>query len=166
MGNTVVWKPAPTAVYSAYFLMELLEAAGLPAGVINMVPGPAPSIGDAVLTTRELAGIHFTGSTAVFQSHVATVGENIDRYRSYPRLVGETGGKDFIVAHPSADAQALATAIVRGALRVPGPEVLGGARASTSRRSMWPTIRERAASTRSTRSRWATSPTSATSWAP
>ena len=114
MGNTVVWKPAATAMLSAYYLMRLLEAAGLPPGVINLVAGDPSEISSVVLMSPALAGIHFTGSTAVFGSMWTAIGANIDRYRSYPRLVGETGGKDFIVAHPSADAQALAVAIARG----------------------------------------------------
>src|SRR5262249_39655032 len=120
MGNTVLLKPASTAVYSTYFLMKLLEAAGLPPGVINMVLGSGATMGDAVLNSPELAGIHFTGSTGVFQSMWRTVGTNIDRYHSYPRIVGETGGKDFIVAHASADPQQVATAIVRGAFEYQG----------------------------------------------
>ena len=115
MGNTVVWKPASTAAYSAHFLMKLFEAAGLPPGVINLVYGSGAEIGDPALASRDLAGVHFTGSTPVFQSMWKTIGSNIANYRNYPRIVGETGGKDFIVAHPSADAEAVATAIVRGA---------------------------------------------------
>src|SRR5438552_7679121 len=103
MGNTVVWKPASTAVYSAHVIMELLEAAGLPPGVINMVPGPGAAVGDPVLASRHLAGIHFTGSTAVFQGMWDTVGRNVRTYRAYPHAVGETGGKDFVFAHASAD---------------------------------------------------------------
>src|SRR2546421_1267392 len=103
MGNTVVWKPASTAAYSAHFLMELLQEAGLPDGVINLVYGPGARIGDAALASPDLAGIHFTGSTGVFQSMWKTIGQNIEHYRNYPRIVGETGGKDFIVVHPTAD---------------------------------------------------------------
>src|SRR5450759_1163562 len=103
LGNTVVWKPAQTQLLAAYFLMRLLEAAGLPPGVINMVTGSGRIVGEVAAPDRDLAGIHFTGSTAVFQQLWRTVGENIDRYRGYPRLVGETGGKDFVIAHPSAD---------------------------------------------------------------
>ena len=120
MGNTVVWKPASSTVYSGYFLMKLLEEAGLPPGVINFVPGDAGPISNVALNHPDLAGIHFTGSTGVFQSMWRTVGENVARYRSYPRLVGETGGKDFIVAHPSADRAALVTAIVRGGFEYQG----------------------------------------------
>ena len=111
--------------------MQLLEAAGLPPGVINFVPGPAPPIGDPALATRDLAGIHFTGSTAVFQGMWKTIGANIARYRTYPRIVGETGGKDFIVAHPSADAAGARRGDRPRRLRVPGPEVLGRLAAST-----------------------------------
>src|SRR5262249_30756987 len=113
MGNTCVWKPAHTAITSSAILLEVLEAAGLPPGVINLVSGHGPTVGEAALKHPSLAGVHFTGSTGVFQWMWKTVGENIARYRSYPRLVGETGGKDFVVAHPSADAEALVTAIVR-----------------------------------------------------
>src|SRR5467141_2645438 len=115
MGNTVVWKPAATAVFSNYFILKLLEEAGLPPGVINFVPGSAAQISDSLLVDRTLAGIHFTGSTEVFQALWKRVGERLSSYAGYPRLVGETGGKDFILAHPSADVDALATAMVRGA---------------------------------------------------
>ena len=165
MGNTVVWKPASTAALSAHYTLQVLREAGLPDGVINIVYGPGAAIGDAALASPELAGIHFTGSTPVFQSMWRTVGQSIDRYRNYPRIVGETGGKDFILAHPSADVEAVATAIVRGSLRVPGPEVLGRLAASTRRRACG---RSSGSGWRS-RSRscgWATSPTSRTSWAP
>jgi 1-pyrroline-5-carboxylate dehydrogenase len=120
MGNTVVWKPASSAIPSAYYVLRLLEAAGLPPGVINFVPGDAAAISGAVLSHAELAGIHFTGSTEVFGSMWKTLGENIARYRSYPRVVGETGGKDFILAHASADPVALAVAIVRGGFEYQG----------------------------------------------
>src|SRR5262249_22375837 len=112
MGNTVVWKPASTAPLSAYYTMKVLQEAGLPDGVINLVYGRGAAIGDPVLASPDLAGIHFTGSTAVFQNMWKTVGQNIEHYRNYPRIVGETGGKDFIVAHPSADVDSVATAIV------------------------------------------------------
>jgi 1-pyrroline-5-carboxylate dehydrogenase len=114
MGNVVVWKPASTAMLSAYYLMRLFQEAGLPDGVINMLPGSGAAIGDPALASRDLAGIHFTGSTGVFNGMWKTVGADVGRYRSYPRIVGETGGKDFIVAHPSADLDSLAAAIVRG----------------------------------------------------
>src|SRR6185436_9495021 len=114
MGNTVIWKPAPTQQLAASLTMELLEEAGMPPGVINMLPGHGLDVSKAALAHRDLAGIHFTGSTAVFQQLWQTIGENISSYRSYPRIVGETGGKDFIVAHPSADPDVLRTAMIRG----------------------------------------------------
>jgi 1-pyrroline-5-carboxylate dehydrogenase len=141
MGNTVVLKPASTAVYSTYFLMKLLEAAGLPPGVINLVLGSGAEIGDAALASPELAGIHFTGSTAVFQGMWKTVGDNIQRYHGYPRIVGETGGKDFIVAHRSADAQAVATAIVRGGFEYQGQKCSAASRVYAPS-NLWPQIRE------------------------
>jgi 1-pyrroline-5-carboxylate dehydrogenase len=141
MGNTVVLKPASTSVYSAYFLMKLLEAAGLPPGVINMVLGSGSTIGKAALASPELAGIHFTGSTAVFQDMWRTVGTNIGSYRSYPRIVGETGGKDFILAHPSADPDAVATAIVRGGFEYQGQKCSAASRVYAPS-NLWPRIRE------------------------
>src|SRR5213595_3427069 len=120
MGNTVVWKPASTAVYAAHVIMDILEAAGLPPGVINMVPGAGGEVGDPALASPDLAGIHFTGSTATFQAMWETVGRRIRAYRSYPRIVGETGGKDFVLAHPSADVAALTTALTRGAFEYQG----------------------------------------------
>ncbi|MSP63163.1 MAG: L-glutamate gamma-semialdehyde dehydrogenase [Myxococcales bacterium] len=120
LGNTVVWKPAASALYSAWQIMQLLREAGLPDGVINLVTGSARAIGDAALGSPELAGIHFTGSTEVFHGMWRTVGERIGTYRGYPRLCGETGGKDFILAHPTADVPALATAIVRGGFEFQG----------------------------------------------
>src|SRR3954449_124447 len=122
MGNVIVWKPAGTAMLSAYYLMRLFQEAGLPDGVINLVYGSGATIGDAALGSRDLAGIHFTGSTPVFNGMWRTVAENMERFRNYPRIVGETGGKDFILAHPSADLDALATAIVRGSFEDPGEE--------------------------------------------
>src|SRR5207249_2195480 len=113
MGNVVLWKPAATAALSNYFVMRLLEAAGLPPGVINFVPGDSQLVSGRLLADRALAGIHFTGSTTVFQSLWKGVAERLESYASYPRLVGETGGKDFILAHPSADPDALAVAMVR-----------------------------------------------------
>ena len=115
MGNVVLWKPSSSAIPSAYYLMKLLEAAGLPPGVINMVAGDASTISEILLTHRDLAGVHFTGSTGVFNTMWKAIGTNMSRYATYPRIVGETGGKDFIVAHASADPQALAVAIARGA---------------------------------------------------
>jgi len=142
MGNTVVLKPASTAIYSSYFLMKMFEEAGLPPGVINMVLGPGSAIGAAALDSPELAGIHFTGSTAVFQDMWRTVGNNIASYRSYPRIVGETGGKDFIVAHPSADPDAVATAIVRGSFEYQGQKCSAASRVYAPS-NLWPRIRER-----------------------
>jgi 1-pyrroline-5-carboxylate dehydrogenase len=120
MGNTVVWKPARMAMLAAHYVMTLLREAGLPDGVINFVPGPPEEVSDAVLAHRELAGVHFTGSTAVFRAIWQKVAARLPEYRGFPRLVGETGGKDFIVAHPSADPEALATAIVRGGYEFQG----------------------------------------------
>jgi 1-pyrroline-5-carboxylate dehydrogenase len=141
MGNTVILKPASTAVYSTYFLMKLLEQAGLPPGVINMVLGSGAEIGDAALRSPELAGIHFTGSTAVFQSMWKTVGDNIAGYHGYPRIVGETGGKDFILAHTSADPQAVATAILRGGFEYQGQKCSAASRVYAPS-NLWPQIRE------------------------
>ena len=141
MGNTVVWKPASTAVYSAHVIMELLEAAGLPRGVINMVPGAGAAVGDPVLASPHLAGIHFTGSTAVFQGMWETVGRNVRTYRAYPRVVGETGGKDFVFAHASAEVEALVTALVRGAFEYQGQKCSAASRAYIPS-SLWPRVRE------------------------
>jgi 1-pyrroline-5-carboxylate dehydrogenase len=141
MGNTVVWKPASTAAVSAHFLMRLLEEAGLPPGVINLVYGSGAAIGDPALASEHLAGIHFTGSTPVFQGMWKTVGENIARYRNYPRIVGETGGKDFIIAHPSADAEAVATAILRGSFEYQGQKCSAASRVFAPA-SLWPLVRE------------------------
>jgi 1-pyrroline-5-carboxylate dehydrogenase len=144
MGNTVVWKPAGTASYSAHFLMKLLQEAGLPPGVINLVYGPGATIGDAALASEHLAGVHFTGSTAVFNSMWKTIGSNVGRYRNYPRIVGETGGKDFIVAHPSADVDAVATAIVRGSFEYQGQKCSAASRVYAPA-NLWPELRERLA---------------------
>ena len=144
MGNTVVWKPASTAAVSAHFLMKLFEEAGLPPGVINLVHGSGATVGDPALASEHLAGIHFTGSTPVFQGMWQTVGENIARYRNYPRVVGETGGKDFIVAHPSADAEALATAILRGSFEYQGQKCSAASRVFAPA-SLWPQVREQVA---------------------
>jgi len=143
MGNTVVWKPASSAMLSAYYVMRLFEAAGMPPGVVNFLPGNAGAITDALLASPELAGIHFTGSTEVFQSMWKTVGTNIASYRSYPRLVGETGGKDFIVAHASADPQEVAVAIVRGGFEYQGQKCSAASRAYIPH-SLWPEVRDRA----------------------
>jgi 1-pyrroline-5-carboxylate dehydrogenase len=142
MGNTVVWKPASSAMLSAYYIMKLLEAAGLPPGVINFVPGDAAAISEVTLGSRDLAGVHFTGSTAVFNSMWKTIGANMSRYASYPRIVGETGGKDFIVAHPSADPQALAVAIARGGFEYQGQKCSAASRVYVPR-SLWKEVRDR-----------------------
>ncbi|MDX6517209.1 MAG: 1-pyrroline-5-carboxylate dehydrogenase, partial [Gaiellaceae bacterium] len=142
MGNTVVWKPASTAAFSAHYLMKLFEAAGLPPGVINLVYGSGAEIGDPALASPDLAGIHFTGSTPVFQGMWKTVGKNIENYRNYPRIVGETGGKDFILAHPSADLEALATAVVRGAFEYQGQKCSAASRLFIPQ-SLWPGLRDR-----------------------
>jgi 1-pyrroline-5-carboxylate dehydrogenase len=136
MGNTVVWKPAHTQQFAAHFIMRLFEAAGLPPGVINMVTGDGIAVSDVALSDPDLAGIHFTGSTRVFQHLWQTIGSNIATYRSYPRVVGETGGKDFIIAHPSADPKALVTAMVRGAFEYQGQKCSAASRAYVPR-SVW-----------------------------
>ena len=141
MGNTVVWKPASTAAYSAHFIMRLLQEAGLPDGVINLVYGPGATVGDAALRSPDLAGVHFTGSTEVFNGMWHTVGANVGSYRNYPRIVGETGGKDFIVAHPTADAEAVATAILRGSFEYQGQKCSAASRVYAPA-SMWPAIQE------------------------
>jgi 1-pyrroline-5-carboxylate dehydrogenase len=142
LGNTVVWKPAGTAMLSAYYVMRLLQEAGLPDGVINLVYGAGKEIGDAALGSPDLAGVHFTGSTPVFQSMWKTVGRNIETYRNYPRIVGETGGKDFIVAHPSASAEEVATAIVRGSFEYQGQKCSAASRVYAPA-NLWPELRER-----------------------
>ena len=142
MGCTVVWKPAATAAYSNYFLLKLLEEAGLPPGVVNFVPGPASQISERVIADRQLGGIHFTGSTEVFQSLWKQVATNLTGYADYPRLVGETGGKDFILAHASADVEALATALVRGAFEYQGQKCSAASRAYVPD-SIWPKVKER-----------------------
>ncbi|BDX30792.1 1-pyrroline-5-carboxylate dehydrogenase [Mycobacterium antarcticum] len=136
MGNTVVWKPSVTQTFSAYLTMQLLEAAGLPPGVINMVTGDGYAVSDVVLADPRLAGIHFTGSTATFQHLWREVGTHIDRYDTYPRLVGETGGKDFVVAHPSARPDVLRTALIRGAFDYQGQKCSAASRAFVPR-SVW-----------------------------
>ncbi|HEX2203070.1 MAG TPA: L-glutamate gamma-semialdehyde dehydrogenase [Longimicrobium sp.] len=142
LGNVAVWKPAGTAVYSGYYIMKLLEESGLPPGVINFLPGDPVAISNVLLNHRDLAGVHFTGSTAVFQSIWKTVGDNIASYRSYPRLVGETGGKDFIVAHASADVEALAVGIVRGGYEYQGQKCSAASRIFVPE-SIWPELKER-----------------------
>ncbi len=129
MGNVVVWKPAPTQMLAAHVIMRVLHEAGLPDGVINLIQGDGPALGKVVFEHRDFAGIHFTGSTGVFQSIWKQIGDNIHRYKSYPRIVGETGGKDFVVAHRSADAQALAVALVRGAFEFQGQKCSAASRA-------------------------------------
>ena len=147
MGNTVVWKPAPTQQFAAHFTMRLFEAAGLPAGVINMVTGDGLAVSEVALADRDLAGIHFTGSTKVFQHLWQTVGQHIGSYRSYPRFVGETGGKDFVIAHTSAEADPLHTALVRGAFEYQGQKCSAASRAYIPR-SIWDGgLRDRLAAT-------------------
>jgi 1-pyrroline-5-carboxylate dehydrogenase len=140
MGNTVVWKPAGTAALSNYFLMKILEEAGLPPGVINFVPGNSRMITERILADRHLAGIHFTGSTEVFNLLWKGVGANIDNYAAYPRLVGETGGKDFVVAHPTADPDSLSVALVRGAFEYQGQKCSAASRAYIPQ-SLWPEVK-------------------------
>ena len=139
MGNTVVWKPASPATYSAWFVMRLLMEAGLPDGVINLVYGSGAAVGDAALASPDLAGVHFTGSTAVFHDMWRKVGGNIASYRAYPRMVGETGGKNFVVAHPSADVDALATAVIRGGFEYQGQKCSAVSRVFVPD-SMWPEL--------------------------
>ena len=142
LGNTVVWKPAESASLVAHLSMQLLREAGLPDGVVNLVYGTGPEVGQVALTHRDLAAVHFTGSTATFQHIWRTIGENIAGYRNYPRLVGETGGKDFILAHPSADLDALAVACVRGSYEFQGQKCSAASRLYAPR-SMWPALRDR-----------------------
>jgi 1-pyrroline-5-carboxylate dehydrogenase len=142
MGNTVIWKPASSAMLSAYYIMKLLEEAGLPPGVINFVPGDAALISDRLLSSRDLAGVHFTGSTAVFNNMWKTIGASMSRYKSYPRIVGETGGKDFIVAHASADPVALSVAIARGGFEYQGQKCSAASRVYIPK-SIWPEVRDR-----------------------
>jgi len=141
MGNTVLWKPASSAVYSAYFLALLWKEAGLPDGVINFIPGPGRYIGDPVLEKPELAGVHFTGSTSVFQGMWKTIGANLMKYKSYPRIVGETGGKDFVFVHASADPQAVVIALLRGAFEYQGQKCSAASRAYIPS-NLWPSIRD------------------------
>ncbi len=142
MGNAVVWKPAASAMLSAHYILQLLHEAGLPPGVINLVPGDPVRVSAVALDSPHLAGIHFTGSTAVFNRLWQTVGANAGRYRAYPRVVGETGGKDFIVAHASADPQALAVAVVRGGFEFQGQKCSAASRVYVPR-SLWPDVRDR-----------------------
>lgn len=141
-GNTVVWKPASSAVYSSYIVLKLLQAAGLPDGVINFIPGNASMISDIVLSNEDLAGVHFTGSTEVFNSMWTTVGKNIDKYNSYPRLVGETGGKNFSMIHNSANVDEVVAALIRGAYEYQGQKCSATSRAYIPQ-SIWPTLKEK-----------------------
>ncbi|MEP6762136.1 MAG: aldehyde dehydrogenase family protein, partial [Sporichthyaceae bacterium] len=141
MGNVVIWKPSTTQQLAASLTMDLLTEAGLPPGVINMLPGVGPEISEVLLADPNLAGVHFTGSTRVFQDLWKTIGNNISRYRSYPRLVGETGGKDFIVAHSSADVDVLRTAMVRGAFEYSGQKCSAASRSYVPR-SLWPALKD------------------------
>jgi 1-pyrroline-5-carboxylate dehydrogenase len=142
MGNAVLWKPASTGVLSSWYVFKLLEEAGMPPGVLNFLPGDAATISDLLLTHRDFAGLHFTGSTEVFNSMWKTIGGSMGRYRSYPRIVGETGGKDFIVAHASADPQALAVAIARGGFEYQGQKCSAASRVYVPR-SIWNDVRDR-----------------------
>ena len=144
MGCTVVWKPASTAMLSAYYTMKLLEEAGLPPGVINLVYGSGAEIGAPALASPDLAGVHFTGSTSVFQGIWREIGGGIERYRNYPRIVGETGGKDFVLAHPSADVDEVATAILRGAFEYQGQKCSAASRVYAPS-NLWPALRQRLA---------------------
>ena len=159
MGNTVIWKPSPTQQLAASLTMELLEEAGMPPGVINMLPGDGLDVSKVALTHPDLAGIHFTGSTPTFQRLWKTVGENIERYRSYPRIVGETGGKDFIVAHPSADPDVVRVAMMRGAFEFQGQKCSAASRAYVAE-SVWKQDEGPAHRRDRAPSRWVTSPTS------
>ncbi|MCX8010498.1 MAG: L-glutamate gamma-semialdehyde dehydrogenase, partial [Ignavibacteria bacterium] len=141
MGNVALLKPASSAVYSAYWIMKLLQAAGLPDGVINFVPGSGGKVGNPVMASEHLAGIHFTGSTSVFQQMWKTIGNNIANYKYYPRIVGETGGKDFIFAHPSADMKALGVAMIRGAFEYQGQKCSAASRAYIPK-SMWKELKD------------------------
>ncbi|MEC8704492.1 MAG: L-glutamate gamma-semialdehyde dehydrogenase [Asgard group archaeon] len=141
MGNTVLFKPASTSVLSSYYIMEILEKAGLPPGVINFIPGKGSLIGEHLLPHPDLAGIHFTGSTNVFQNMWETVGKNIATYRSYPRIVGETGGKDFVFVHSSADVDEVVTALIRGSFEYAGQKCSAASRAYIPN-SLWPSIKE------------------------
>ncbi len=139
LGNVAVWKPAESQIYSASVIMEILEEAGLPAGVVNLIYVDGPTVGDIVFAHPEFAGLHFTGSTGVFQRLWNTIGANIAQYKSYPRIVGETGGKDFVLAHPSAEAKAIAVALGRGAFEYQGQKCSAASRAYVPK-SLWPAV--------------------------
>ncbi|MBR9921706.1 MAG: L-glutamate gamma-semialdehyde dehydrogenase [Bacteroidetes bacterium] len=141
MGNTVVWKAAETQIYSAAVIMEVLEAAGLPPGVINLVFVDGPAAGDIIFNHADFAGLHFTGSTGVFQHLWKTIGTNISKYKAYPRIVGETGGKDFVMVHPSSDAKEVSTALVRGAFEFQGQKCSAASRAYIPK-SLWPDVKD------------------------
>ena len=142
MGNTVVWKPASSSVFSGWYIMQILKEAGLPDGVINFVPGSGGQVGNPVMASPDLAGVHFTGSTEVFQRMWQQIGGNIHTYGCYPRIVGETGGKDFVFAHPSADEDALVTALVRGAFEFQGQKCSAASRAYIPE-SLWKSVRQK-----------------------
>ena len=142
MGNVVLWKPASSAVLNAHYILKLLEEAGLPPGVINLLPGNAGAISEGVMAHPDFAGVHFTGSTGVFNGMWKQIGANVANYRGYPRIVGETGGKDFIVAHASADVDALAVAIVRGGFEYQGQKCSAASRVYVPA-SIWPGVRDR-----------------------
>ncbi len=142
MGNVVVWKPAPTQMYAANVIMQVFNEAGVPPGVINMISVDGPVAGDIIFSHPDFAGLHFTGSTHVFQHLWKTIGNNINLYRSYPRIVGETGGKDFVLAHPSADADVVSTALIRGAFEYQGQKCSAASRAYIPH-SLWPAVKER-----------------------
>jgi 1-pyrroline-5-carboxylate dehydrogenase len=142
MGNVVVWKPAPTQIYAANVIMKVFIEAGLPAGVINLIYGDGPMAGEVIFNHPDFSGIHFTGSTAVFQTIWKTIGTNIHKYKTYPRIVGETGGKDFVLAHPSADADVVNTALIRGAFEYQGQKCSAASRAYIPA-SLWPTVKEK-----------------------
>lgn len=142
LGNTVVWKPAETQIYSAQVIMEVFEAAGLPAGVINLIYTDGPVAGDIIFNHADFTGLHFTGSTGVFQYLWKVIGANISKYKAYPRIVGETGGKDFVIAHPSADAEQVAVGLARGAFEFQGQKCSAASRAYIPK-SMWPAVEAR-----------------------
>ncbi len=144
MGNTTVWKPSTTALHSNYLLMQIFKEAGLPDGVVNFIPGKGSTIGNVVTASEHLAGLHFTGSTATFNTLWKGMAANIDKYRSYPRIVGETGGKNFVMVHPSADASEVSVALVRGAFEYQGQKCSAASRAYIPK-SLWPEIKDRMA---------------------